>query len=111
MKASTGSVCRYFRLSDSIRSIRPSGDKRRAPPSSRYILNPKAFALLQYLIENSGRLVSHEELLDVLWPNVHVQPEVIKSHILAIRTAWAIRRGSRGTSRRFASEATASSPV
>ena len=50
-------------------------------------LNPKAFALLQYLIENSGRLVSHEELLDVLWPNVHVQPEVIKSHILAIRTA------------------------
>jgi DNA-binding winged helix-turn-helix (wHTH) protein len=50
-------------------------------------LNPKAFALLQYLIENSGRLVSHEELLDALWPNVHVQPEVIKSHILAIRTA------------------------
>ena len=50
-------------------------------------LNPKAFALLRYLIENSGRLVSHEELLDVLWPNVHVQPEVIKSHILAIRTA------------------------
>ena len=51
------------------------------------VLNPKAFALLQYLIENSGRLVSHEELLDVLWPKVHVQPEVIKSHILAIRTA------------------------
>lgn len=50
-------------------------------------LNPKAFALLQYLVENNGRLVSHEELLDVLWPNVHVQPEVIKSHILAIRTA------------------------
>ena len=56
-------------------------------PEQPVFLNPKAFALLQYLIENSGRLVSHEELLDVLWPNVHVQPEVIKSHILSIRTA------------------------
>ena len=56
-------------------------------PEQPVVLNPKAFALLQYLVENSGRLVSHEELLDALWPDVHVQPEVIKSHILAIRTA------------------------
>jgi DNA-binding winged helix-turn-helix (wHTH) protein/tetratricopeptide (TPR) repeat protein len=51
------------------------------------VLNPKAFALLQFLIENSGRLVTHDELLDALWPDVHVQPEVIKSHVLTIRTA------------------------
>jgi DNA-binding winged helix-turn-helix (wHTH) protein len=56
-------------------------------PEEQVVLNPKAFALLEYLIENSGRLVTHEELLDALWPDVHVQPEVIKSHILAIRTA------------------------
>jgi DNA-binding winged helix-turn-helix (wHTH) protein/tetratricopeptide (TPR) repeat protein len=56
-------------------------------PEQQVVLNPKAFALLQYLIENSGRLVTHEELLDVLWPDVHVQPEVIKGHILAIRAA------------------------
>jgi len=56
-------------------------------PDEQVVLNPKAFALLQYLIENSGRLVTHDELLDALWPDVHVQPEVIKGHILAIRTA------------------------
>src|SRR3984957_595191 len=56
-------------------------------PEEQVALNPKAFALLHYLIENSGRLVTHEELLDAVWPDVHVQPEVIKSHILAIRTA------------------------
>ena len=35
----------------------------------------------------SGRLVTHDELLEALWPGVHVQPEVLKSHILSIRTA------------------------
>jgi DNA-binding winged helix-turn-helix (wHTH) protein/tetratricopeptide (TPR) repeat protein len=50
-------------------------------------LAPKAFSLLQYLVENRGRLVSHDELLDTLWPDVVVQPEVIKSQILAIRNA------------------------
>ncbi len=50
-------------------------------------LAPKAFSLLQYLVENRGRLVSHDELLDTLWPGVVVQPEVIKSQILAIRNA------------------------
>ena len=56
-------------------------------PEEPVALNPKAFALLEYLIENSGRLVTHEELLDAVWPDVHVQPEVIKGHILAIRGA------------------------
>jgi DNA-binding winged helix-turn-helix (wHTH) protein/tetratricopeptide (TPR) repeat protein len=56
-------------------------------PEQQVVLNPKAFALLEYLIENSGRLVTHAELLDALWPDVHVQPEVIKGHILAIRAA------------------------
>ena len=41
----------------------------------RVYLTKRELKLLQYLIENSGRLVSHEELLDALWPNVHVQPE------------------------------------
>ena len=53
----------------------------------RVRLTPKSFAVLRYLAENSGRLVTHDELLEVLWPGVHVQPEVLKSHILAIRTA------------------------
>jgi hypothetical protein len=53
----------------------------------RVALPPKSFDVLRYLAENAGRLVTHNELLEALWPDVHVQPEVLKSHILAIRTA------------------------
>jgi DNA-binding winged helix-turn-helix (wHTH) protein len=53
----------------------------------RLDLAPKTFDVLRYLVENAGRLVSHDELLTALWRDVHVQPEVLKSHILAIRNA------------------------
>ena len=53
----------------------------------RVRLTPKSFDVLRYLAENPGRLVTHDELLEALWPGVHVQPEVLKSHILSIRTA------------------------
>src|SRR6185369_2608706 len=51
----------------------------------RILLAPRAFAVLRYLVEHPGRLVAHEELLDALWPKTYVQPEVLKSHIAAIR--------------------------
>ncbi len=51
----------------------------------RITLTPKAFAILQYLVEHPGRLVTHDEFLDVLWPKTHVHPEVLKSHIFEIR--------------------------
>jgi DNA-binding winged helix-turn-helix (wHTH) protein/tetratricopeptide (TPR) repeat protein len=49
------------------------------------VLTPKAFAVLRYLVEHAGRLVTHNELLDSLWPDTYVQPEVLKNHILQIR--------------------------
>ena len=51
----------------------------------RIPLAPKAFDVLRYLVEHPGRLVPHDELLEALWPKTHVQPEVLKSHIAAIR--------------------------
>ena len=51
----------------------------------RILLAPKAFAVLRYLVEHPGRLVGHDELLEALWPKTYVQPEVLKSHIAAIR--------------------------
>src|SRR3989441_12777177 len=51
----------------------------------RIPLAPKAFDVLQYLVEHPGRLVPHDELLEALWPKTYVQPEVLKSHIAAIR--------------------------
>src|SRR6266853_772865 len=55
------------------------------PAEERILLAPKAFAVLRYLVEHPGRLVTHEELLEALWPKTYVQPEVLKSHIAAIR--------------------------
>src|SRR6202142_1008261 len=54
--------------------------------AERISLTPKAFNLLGYLVAHPGRLVTHDELLEALWPDTFVQPEVLKSHILDIRT-------------------------
>jgi DNA-binding winged helix-turn-helix (wHTH) protein len=53
----------------------------------RIALTPKAFAMLRYLVEHAGRLVTQDELLEALWPDAFVQPEVLKSHISEIRGA------------------------
>src|SRR5580704_5814762 len=52
---------------------------------ARILLTPKAFAVLRYLVERSGQLVSQNELLEALWPDTFVQPEVLKNYILDIR--------------------------
>ena len=52
---------------------------------TRLPLTPKAFDLLRYLVEHSGRVVSQNEILEALWPETYVNPEVIKKYILSIR--------------------------
>ena len=51
----------------------------------RLRLKPKAFAVLRHLVKHAGRLITQNELLDAVWPNSCVQPEVLKSQILDIR--------------------------
>ncbi|WP_186308638.1 ATP-binding protein [Paraburkholderia sp. BCC1885] len=53
----------------------------------RLDLPPKAFAVLRHLVEHPQRLVSSDALLEAVWPDVHVQPEVLKGHVAAIRRA------------------------
>jgi DNA-binding winged helix-turn-helix (wHTH) protein/tetratricopeptide (TPR) repeat protein len=48
-------------------------------------LAPKAFDVLRYLVENAGRLVTQEEILEALWPETYVNPEVVKKYVLGIR--------------------------
>ena len=50
-------------------------------------LAPKPFAVLKYLVEHAGHVVSQDELLDALWPATFVQPAVLKTHILDVRNA------------------------
>src|SRR5262249_8898302 len=51
----------------------------------RIPLTPKAFDVLRYLVEHPGRLVTQDELLEALWPETYVNPELIKKYILGIR--------------------------
>jgi DNA-binding winged helix-turn-helix (wHTH) protein len=52
----------------------------------RIDLTRKTFGVLRCLIENRGALITHDALLEAVWPDVHVQPEVVKAHIQMIRT-------------------------
>ncbi len=48
-------------------------------------LPPKPFAVLEYLVGHPGRLVTHDELLDALWPETYVQPQVLRTYVLELR--------------------------
>ena len=54
-------------------------DQERVP------VTPKAFDVLRYFVENPGRLVTQDELLEALWPETYVNPELIKKYIKEIR--------------------------
>jgi DNA-binding winged helix-turn-helix (wHTH) protein/tetratricopeptide (TPR) repeat protein len=57
----------------------------------RVPITPKAFDVLRYLVEHAGRLVTQDEILDALWPEVHVNHEVVKKYVLTIRKALGDR--------------------
>ena len=50
-------------------------------------LAPKAFALLQALAGQAGRLVSKQDLLSQVWPGVFVSDAVLKGTIRELRKA------------------------
>jgi adenylate cyclase len=50
-------------------------------------LRPKSFELLRYLVERSGRLLSKDELLKAIWPNVTVTEDSLTRCISDIRVA------------------------
>ncbi len=54
---------------------------------TRITLTPKVFAVLRHLIDHPGRLVTQEELLEAVWPETYVQPEILRKYILELRKA------------------------
>lgn len=48
-------------------------------------LKPKPFAVLCYLVDNPGRLITHRELLGALWPSTYVQPQILRTYMLELR--------------------------
>ncbi len=55
----------------------------------RIPLTPKPFAVLRYLVDNPQRLVTHDELLEALWPETYVQPQVLRTYVLELRKVFS----------------------
>src|SRR3954447_25052557 len=52
-------------------------------------LRPKSFEVLRCLVENVGRLVTKDELIEAVWPNVIVTDESLARCISEVRQAIA----------------------
>jgi DNA-binding winged helix-turn-helix (wHTH) protein len=50
-------------------------------------LRRKSFEVLRHLVENSGRLVSKEELISAIWPRVSVNDDSLARCISEVRRA------------------------
>jgi TolB-like protein/Tfp pilus assembly protein PilF len=50
-------------------------------------LRPKSFQVLEYLVENAGRLVAKEELIKAVWPHVVVTDESVTRCVSEVRSA------------------------
>jgi TolB-like protein/tetratricopeptide (TPR) repeat protein len=50
-------------------------------------LRPKSFELLRYLVENAGRLISKDELIEAVWPNVAATDESLARCVSEVRSA------------------------
>lgn len=50
-------------------------------------LRPKAFAVLKLLVEHPGRLVTKQQVLDVVWPDTFIGDAVLKDNIRQLREA------------------------
>jgi TolB-like protein/DNA-binding winged helix-turn-helix (wHTH) protein/Flp pilus assembly protein TadD len=57
----------------------------------RVPIAPKAFDVLAYLVEHAGRVVTQDEMLEALWSETYVNPEVLRKYILEIRKALGDR--------------------
>jgi predicted ATPase/DNA-binding winged helix-turn-helix (wHTH) protein len=73
-----------FRLDTRNQCLWRIGERGRA---ERIVVKPKAFTVLEYLVEHAGRLVTHEELLEGVWPGSVVEPQAVKKRILDVRNA------------------------
>lgn len=59
----------------------------RAPGGEPIRLRPKSFDMLRLFAANAGRVVSKQELMEAIWPNIHVGEDSLFQCIREIRTA------------------------
>ena len=59
----------------------------RAPDGGTIRLRPKTLEILRLLAGNAGRVLSKQQLMEAVWPNVHVGEDSLFQCIREIRTA------------------------
>ena len=59
----------------------------RGPDGTAIKLRPKTFEMLRLFAANAGRVLSKQELMEAVWPNVHVGEDNLFQCIREIRTA------------------------
>ncbi len=52
-----------------------------------YLLQPKVLAVLNILAKNAGKVVSHDTLMDEVWPDTCVSPNTLQRCIAEVRKA------------------------
>lgn len=71
-------------------------DQRRAelrgPDGASIKLRPKTFSLLLLLLENAGRVVDKQEVINALWPTVHVGEDGLFQCVREVRVALGDHR-------------------
>ena len=72
-------------------------------------LTPKALALLSFIAERPGEVISKEELFGAVWPEVNVGDAALVTCIQELRRRSGTMPGGRVTSRRCTAAVTASS--
>ena len=50
----------------------------------RVPLTPKGFDVLAYLVENVGQVMSQDKILEALWPETYVNPEVLRKYMTVV---------------------------
>ncbi len=65
----------------------PQRAELRGPGGDAIRLRPKTFEMLRLFASNAGRILSKQELMEEIWPNVHVGEDSLFQCIREIRTA------------------------
>ena len=65
----------------------PERAELRAPDGATIRLRPKTLEILRLLAGNAGRVLSKQQLMETVWPNVHVGEDSLFQCIREIRTA------------------------
>ena len=65
----------------------PERAELRRPDGESIKLRPKTLEILRLLAGNAGRVLSKQQLMEAVWPNVHVGEDSLFQCIREIRTA------------------------